>query len=132
MASFPTNRLLKTKLLYHYIKLGNCLMFQHVCLLLKDKGLLMKHLNPLCNPWSEINFHALGCLEEIIINKSNNHCLSDKFTYLIKDIIFRILSLLPYNDDKLYYSKVCNLFFVQFKRYICIHISSSYLYIYRS
>ncbi|XP_018299904.1 HEAT repeat-containing protein 6 isoform X1 [Mycetomoellerius zeteki] len=85
----------------------------HVCLLLKDKGLLMKHLNPLCNPWSEINFHALGCLEEIIINKSNNHCLSDKFTYLIKDIIFRILSLLPYNDDKLYYSKVINL---------CMHI----------
>ncbi|XP_018349756.1 PREDICTED: HEAT repeat-containing protein 6 isoform X2 [Trachymyrmex septentrionalis] len=86
----------------------------HVRLLLKDKGLLMKHLNPLCNPWSEINFHALGCLEEIVTNKSNNHCLSDEFTYLIKNIIFKILSLLPYhNDDKLCYSKIINL---------CLHI----------
>ncbi|XP_011644607.1 HEAT repeat-containing protein 6 [Pogonomyrmex barbatus] len=86
----------------------------HVCLLLKDKGLLMKHLNPLCNPWSEINFHALGCLEEIITNKNNSCCLSDEFTYLIKDIIFKILSLLPYhNDDKFYYSKVIN---------SCLHI----------
>jgi len=71
----------------------------------------MKHLNPLCNPWSEINFHALGCLEEIV-NKSS-YCLSNEFIYLIKDVIFKILSLLPYhNDDKLYYSKVCNLVFV--------------------
>ncbi|KAG5317748.1 HEAT6 protein, partial [Pseudoatta argentina] len=86
----------------------------HVRLLLKDKGLLMKHLNPLCNPWSEINFHALGCLEEIVTNKSNDYCLSDEFTYLIKNIIFKILSLLPYhNDDKLYYSKIINL---------CLHI----------
>lgn len=71
----------------------------------------MKHLNPLCNPWSEINFHALGCLEEIVINRSNSYCLAEEFTCLIKDIIFKILSLLPYdNDDKLYYSKVHNLF----------------------
>lgn len=86
----------------------------HVRLLLRDKGLLMKHLNPLYNPWSEVNFHALGCLEEIVINKNSNYCLSDEFTYLIKDIIFKILSLLPYNDDdKLYYSKIVNL---------CLHI----------
>ncbi|XP_077264129.1 HEAT repeat-containing protein 6 isoform X3 [Temnothorax americanus] len=80
----------------------------HLRLLLRDKGLLMKHLNPLCNPWSEINFYALGCLEEIVLNNSN-YCLSDEFTCLIKDIIFNILSLLPYhNDDKLYYSKIVN------------------------
>lgn len=86
----------------------------HVRLLLRDKGLLMKHLNPLCNPWSEINFHALGCLEEIVINRSNSYCLAEEFTCLIKDIIFKILSLLPYdNDDKLYYSKVIN---------SCLHI----------
>lgn len=104
-------------------------MFQHLHLLLRDKGLLMKHLNPLCNPWSEINFHALGCLQEIVINKSSS-CLSDEFTYLIKDIIFKILSLLPYhNDDKLYYSKVCNLFSMQFKKYV--YTLSSYLF-YRS
>lgn len=110
-------------------------MFQHVRLLLREKGLLMKHLNPLCNPWSEINFHALGCLEEIVINKSNNYCLSDEFTYLIKDIIFKILSLLPYhNDDKFYYSKVCNLVSMKFKNilhHICIYTSFR-LHVYRS
>ncbi|KAL0109338.1 hypothetical protein PUN28_014428 [Cardiocondyla obscurior] len=85
----------------------------HVRMLLRDKGLLMKYLNPLCNPWSEINFHALGCLEEIVVNKSS-YCLSDEFTCLIKDIVFKILSLLPYhNNDKLYYSKIINL---------CLHI----------
>lgn len=85
-------------------------MFQYVRLLLRDKGLLIKYLNPSSNAWSEINFHALGCLEEIV-NKSNNNHISEEFIYLIKDIIFKNLSLLPYsNDDKLYYSKVCNIF----------------------
>ncbi|XP_011872958.1 PREDICTED: HEAT repeat-containing protein 6 [Vollenhovia emeryi] len=86
----------------------------HVRLLLRNKGLLIKHLNPLCNPWSEINFHALGCLEEMVVNKSSGYCLSDEFTCLIRDIIFKILSLLPYHsDDKLYYSKIIN---------SCLHI----------
>ncbi|XP_012214911.1 HEAT repeat-containing protein 6 isoform X2 [Linepithema humile] len=86
----------------------------YVRLLLRDKGLLMKHLNPLCNPWSENNFHALGCLEEIVANKSNSDCLSEEFLNLIKDIIFNILSYLPYrHDDKLFYSKIIH---------VCLHI----------
>ncbi|XP_029663154.1 HEAT repeat-containing protein 6 isoform X1 [Formica exsecta] len=82
-------------------------------LLLRDKGLLMKHLNSPCNAWSEINFYALGCLEEIV-NKNNSNHISEEFIYLIKDIIFKNLLLLPYsNDDKLYYSKIIHL---------CLHI----------
>ncbi|XP_025264249.1 HEAT repeat-containing protein 6 [Camponotus floridanus] len=82
-------------------------------LLLRDKGLLIKYLNSSSNAWSEINFHALGCLEEIV-NKSNSNHVSEEFIYLIKDIIFKNLSLLPYgNDDKFYYSKIIHL---------CLHI----------
>ncbi|XP_050445036.1 HEAT repeat-containing protein 6 isoform X2 [Cataglyphis hispanica] len=85
----------------------------YVRLLLRDKGLLMKHLNSPHNTWSEINFYALGCLEEIV-NKNNSNHISEEFIYLIKDIIFKNLSLLPYsNDDKLYYSKIIHL---------CLHI----------
>lgn len=94
-----------------FVKIKHCFMFQYVRLFLRDKGLLMKHLNLPCNAWSEINFHALGCLEEIVVNKNNSNLISKEFIYLIKDIIFKNLSLSPYsNDDKLYYSKVCNLF----------------------
>lgn len=92
----------------------------------------MKHLNPLCNPWSEVNLHALGCLEEIVVNK-NSYYLSDEFTCLIKDIIFKILSLLPYhdNDDKFYYSKVCmnTLVSMQFKNIFC-YIYASFNYVF--
>lgn len=88
-------------------------MFQYARLLLRDKGLLARHLNPLHSPWSEINFHALGCLEEIVISRSNGNCLSDEFVSLIKDIILKVLSNLPYqSDDKLYYGKVRNRFAV--------------------
>lgn len=91
-------------------------MFQHARLLLRDKGLLMRHLDPLHGPWSEINFHALECLEEIAINQNNSNCLSDEYIFLIRDIIFKILSLLPCReDDKLYYSKVCNLIIITCK-----------------
>ncbi|XP_032683851.1 HEAT repeat-containing protein 6 [Odontomachus brunneus] len=87
---------------------------QYARLLLKDKGLLMRHLDPLYGPWSEINFHALECLEEIVVNQNDSNCLSDEFIFLIRDIIFKILSLLPCReDDKLYYSKVIHL---------CLHI----------
>lgn len=87
-------------------------MFQYARLLIRDKGLLMKHLNSPCNAWSEINFYALGCLEEIV-NKNNSNHISEEFIYLIKDIIFKNLSLLPYsNDDKLYYSKVCTVSYI--------------------
>ncbi|XP_014479426.1 PREDICTED: HEAT repeat-containing protein 6 [Dinoponera quadriceps] len=90
--------------------IGDC-----VRLLLRDKGLLIRHLDPLCNPWSEINFHALECLEEIVLNKNNsNYLCTHEFLSLIKDIILKILLLLPYReDDKLYYSKVIHL---------CLHI----------
>ncbi|XP_011343049.1 HEAT repeat-containing protein 6 isoform X2 [Ooceraea biroi] len=81
----------------------------HDCikLLLSNKA-LMWHLNPAYNPWSEINFHALECLEELV--KKGSNCLSKECTHLIKDIIFMILSLLPYREDyRLYYSKVVHL-----------------------
>ena len=85
-------------------------MFQYTRLLFKDKDLLMKHLNSACNASSEIKFHALGCIEEIVVNKNNNNHLSEEFIYLIKDTLFKSLSLSYSNDDKLYHSKVCNLF----------------------
>lgn len=76
----------------------------------------MRYLDPLCSPWSEINFYALECLEEIVMNKHNSSYMSDKYIFLIKDIIFKILSLLPCREnDKLYYSKVYIIF-------ICAHI----------
>lgn len=78
----------------------------------------MKHLDPLCNPWSEINFHALECLEELITNKSIENYLSCESLHLIKDIIFKIASQLPYqNDNKLYYSKVCDLIYILYNKH---------------
>jgi len=72
----------------------------------------MRHLNPSYNPWSEINIHTLECLEELVKKNNDKNCLSKEQICLIKDIIFKILSLLPYReDDKLYYNKVGNLFF---------------------
>ncbi|XP_011690011.1 PREDICTED: HEAT repeat-containing protein 6 isoform X2 [Wasmannia auropunctata] len=97
-----------------FLHLGFFDVNHHVRLLLKDKDVLMKYLNPLSNPWSEINFHALGCLEEIVVNKSGCYCLSDEFICQIKDVVFKILTLLPYHkDNKLYYSKAIN---------SCLHI----------
>lgn len=77
--------------------------------LLRNENLLKKHLNPLHSSSTEINFYALGFLEEIVINKSNKDIISNESIYLIKDIVIDFLLLLPYkDDDKFYYSKVCN------------------------
>lgn len=91
---------------------SDCFYVDHciVKLLLRDKALLMRHLNPLYNPWSDINFHALECLEELVKKSNSNNCLTEGYTHLIKDIVLKILTLLPYReDDKVYYSKVVHL-----------------------
>jgi len=78
----------------------------------------MRYLNPLYNPWSEVNIHTLECLEELVKKNNDKNFLSKEQICLIKDTIFKILSLLPYReDDKFYYNKVGNLFSFKYTKY---------------
>ncbi|XP_053979487.1 HEAT repeat-containing protein 6 [Hylaeus volcanicus] len=76
-------------------------------LLLRNNRLLEKYLNPSNSQWSETHYHAVSCLEGILINKYNDTPIKQEFICIIRDIVLRIVSSFSYlNDNQLYCSKI--------------------------
>ncbi|XP_031835218.2 HEAT repeat-containing protein 6 isoform X1 [Nomia melanderi] len=83
---------------------------RYLQLLLENDRLLKKYLSPSKLQWSETHYHALGCLEGILINSDNRSLISQEFVSIIKNIVLNILSsYLHLNDNKLFNAKVLKL-----------------------
>ncbi|XP_076662618.1 HEAT repeat-containing protein 6 isoform X1 [Halictus rubicundus] len=83
-------------------------------LLLGNDRFLKKYLTLSKLPWSETRYYALGCLEGIVMKKSDGNFIDQEFIFCIKNIMLNILSSsLQLNDNKLLYAKVLSL---------CLHI----------
>ncbi|XP_076236061.1 HEAT repeat-containing protein 6 isoform X2 [Calliopsis andreniformis] len=76
-------------------------------LLFRKNKLLNKFLNPRDTHWSEIQYHALGCIEGILLNKHYGTLITQEFICIIKEIILNILSSSQnLSDDKFYRAKI--------------------------
>ncbi|CAK9829766.1 HEAT repeat-containing protein 6 [Anthophora retusa] len=83
-------------------------------LLLEDDELLQKYLNPFNAQWSEIHYHAISCLEGILVRNLNGISVTKELMCMIKNIILcTVSSSLHVKDNKFYYTKIL---------YSCLHI----------
>lgn len=61
-------------------------------LLFEKNTLFSKFLDPCNAEWSEIRYHAVGCLEGILSNKYNRTIVTEKFVCAIREIVLNIVS----------------------------------------
>lgn len=85
----------------------NNIHLQYLKLLFGNDRALKKYLSPSDTQWSENHYHAVSCLEGILLNEHNGTSVEQEFVRAIKDIVLNIVSSSLYlNNDKLYQAKV--------------------------
>lgn len=86
---------------------------QYVPLFFGDDRPLQKYLNPSDIQWSEVHYHAISCIEAIIIRNCNGNSIAREYIYVIKDSILSILSSYFYSSgNKFFCTKVSIIFAV--------------------
>ncbi|XP_076678857.1 HEAT repeat-containing protein 6 isoform X1 [Andrena cerasifolii] len=80
---------------------------RYLKLLFGNGRVLKKYLSPSNTQWSENHYHAVSCLEGILLNEHNGTSVEQEFVHAIKDIVLNIVSSSLYlNNDKLYQAKI--------------------------